>query len=317
MEQMRRFLLLAFLAPLLPATAFGWGCEGHQIVALIARAHLTPAVSTAVDELLRQSPIDPALKRFCQDRPADSMADSATWADDSKNQEKTSVWHYIDIPLSVAAVTSIAPWCPPIGPSVEGKNRPGCVTDAIAYELSILRDRSRPVVERATALRYVIHFVGDIHQPLHDEDNNDQGGNCTAMKFYSEDRPANLHAIWDYKLIEHQLALDKLTQPAYADALNARFSARFGALTKGRADDAVAWAWEGHAIAISTAYGALQPEIPVETPGTKAVCNAERDKVQALHIAIGDAYFAKAMPMIDEQLATAGFRLAVLLNSAL
>ena len=312
---MRRILLFAFLVPLLPSSAFGWGCEGHQMVALIARARLTPAVSAAVDQLLRDSPIDPALNRFCQERPADPMADASTWADDSKNQEKTSVWHYVDIPLSVVSVTSISAWCPPIGPSVDGRNRPGCVTDAIGYELGILRDKSRPVAERATALRYVIHFVGDIHQPLHDEDNDDQGGNCTAMQFYSEDRPVNLHSIWDYKLIQHQLVLQKKTQPAYADALSARFDARYAAMTKG--NDPVAWAWEGHAIAISTAYGALQPGIPVEAPNPKSVCNAERDKVQALHIAIGDAYFAKAMPVIDEQLATAGFRLAALLNATL
>jgi hypothetical protein len=133
------------------------------------------------------------------------------------------------------------------------------------------------------------------------------------MQFYSEDPPANLHAIWDYKLIQHQLVLQKKTQPAYADALNARFDSGYAALTKG--NDPVAWAWEGHAIAVSTAYGALRPGIPVETPNPKAVCSAERDKVQALHIAIGDAYFAKAMPAIDEQLATAGFRLAALLNA--
>src|ERR1700683_3040263 len=107
---MRRLFLFAFLAPLLTSSAFGWGCEGHQMVALIARAHLTPAVSAAVDELLRDSPIDPAVARFCQDRPADLMADSATWADDSKNQEKTAVWHYIDIPLSVVAIVSVDPW---------------------------------------------------------------------------------------------------------------------------------------------------------------------------------------------------------------
>ena len=310
---MRRILLLAFFAPLVPSSVFGWGCEGHQMVALIARAHLTPAVSAAVDQLLRDSPIDPALNRFCQDRPADLMADASTWADDAKNGEKTSIWHYVDIPLSVGSVTAVDPWCPPIGPSVDGKNRPGCITKAIDYELGILRDKSRPTAERATALRYVIHFLGDIHQPLHDEDNDDQGGNCTAMQFYSEDRPVNLHAIWDYKLIQHHLAAEKKTQPAYADALNAKFDGKYAAMTKG--NDPVAWAWEGHAIAVSTAYGALQPGIPVEKPNPQAVCNAERDKVTALHIAIGDAYFAKAMPVIDEQLATAGFRLAALLNA--
>jgi hypothetical protein len=314
---MHRILLFSLMAPLASSSAFGWGCEGHQMVALIARAHLTPAVSAAVDELLRQSPIDPALTRFCQDRPSDLMADSATWADDTKNQEKTSVWHYVDIPLSVVSVTSLDPWCPPIGPSVDGKNRPGCITNAIEYELLILRDKSRPVPERATALRYVIHLVGDIHQPLHDADNDDQGGNCTAMQFFSEDRPANLHAIWDYKLIEHELAQDKLTQPAYAAALNTRYLTKYPALAKAQADDPVAWAWEAHAIAISTTYGLLQPGIPVETPDPKLVCAAERDRVQALHITVGDQYFARTMPVIDERLAIAGFRLAIVLNATL
>ena len=59
------------------------------MIALIARAHLTPAAANAVDQLLRENPIDPALSRFCKDRPNDLMADSATWADDAKNIEKT------------------------------------------------------------------------------------------------------------------------------------------------------------------------------------------------------------------------------------
>lgn len=314
---MHRTLLFALMVPLFASSAFGWGCEGHQVIALIARAHLTPAVSAAVDELLRASPVDPALTRFCQDRPADPMADAATWADDVKNQAKTSLWHYVDIPLSVESVTGLDPWCPPIGPSVEGRNRPGCITDAIEYELAILRDQSRPEADRATALRYIIHLVGDIHQPLHTEDNNDQGGNCTAMQFFAEARPANLHAIWDYKLIEHQLAQTKLTQPAYAAALNSRFPGKFAAVATAKADDPVAWAWESHRLAESTAYGLLEPGIPVETPDPKAVCGAERDKVQALHIAIAEAYSEKAMPVIDEQLAIAGFRLAVLLNATI
>src|SRR5215831_15358020 len=131
---------------------FGWGCEGHQIVAMIARAHLTPAASAAVDGLLKSNPIDPTLKRFCRDRPADLMADSSTWADDAKNNEKTGNWHYIDIPLTVSGPGPLGAWCPPIGESVDGKDRPGCVTDAIPYEWAILRDASRPVSERATAL---------------------------------------------------------------------------------------------------------------------------------------------------------------------
>jgi hypothetical protein len=284
---------------------------------LIARTHLTPAVSAAVDDLLRSNPIDPAVTRFCQDRPNDLMADSATWADDAKNQEKTSVWHYVDIPRSIEKGTSVEAWCPPIGPSVDGKPRPGCITNAIEYELGILRDKSRPSAERATALRYIIHFVGDIQQPLHDEDNNDQGGNCTAMRFFGEDRPANLHAVWDYKLIQHELQKDKLTVAQYAAALNDRFAAKYSAIAAAKPDDPTAWSWEAHAIALSNTYGNLNPAIPVSEAGATAACNAQRDKVTALHIAIGDDYFVKAMPAIDEQLARGGFRLAVLLNDAI
>src|SRR5271157_1467643 len=106
-----RTLLAAIAAlPLLSASAFGWGCEGHEMVALIARAHLTPQVSAEVDRLLRASPIDPALNRFCKDRPSDLMADSATWADDVKNTEKTGDWHFIDIPRAVTSGDA-AKWC--------------------------------------------------------------------------------------------------------------------------------------------------------------------------------------------------------------
>lgn len=314
MYSLFRMSLLAILAS---APAFGWGCEGHQMVALIARGHLTPAVSAAVDDILRSGPIDAALARFCKDRPDDPMADASTWADDAKNPEKTGVWHYIDIPRSVTTPQSVDRWCADIGPSVDGKNRPGCITKAIEYELGILRDKNRPAADRATALRYVIHFVGDIHQPLHDEDNNDQGGNCTAIQFFSDDRPANLHAIWDYKLIQHELEADKKSQPEYASALNTRFADRYEALRLAKVDDPVAWAWETHAIAESGPYGLLKPGIPVEAPDPQAVCSAERDKVQALHISVGDEYFRAAMPIIDERLATAGFRLAILLNDTL
>jgi hypothetical protein len=245
------------------------------------------------------------------------MADAATWADDIKNIDKTGAWHYVDIPRSVTKVTSLDPWCPSIGPPVDGKNRPGCITKALEYELAILRDPSRNVPDRATALRYVIHFVGDIHQPLHDIDNNDQGGNCTVIRFFSEDRPANLHAIWDYKLIERELESEKLTQSAYAASLNARFATKYTALTAASPNDPDAWAWETNALAETVTYGNLEPAIPVEIPDPQSVCRAEQDKVQALHITIGDAYFNQAMTVIDEQLATAGFRLALLLNDTL
>jgi len=79
---MRRTLLLVSASLLSYVPAFGWGCEGHQMIALIARAHLTPVASAQVDRLLAAVPIDPGLNSYCKDRPADPMADAATWADD-------------------------------------------------------------------------------------------------------------------------------------------------------------------------------------------------------------------------------------------
>ncbi|HZL55824.1 MAG TPA: S1/P1 nuclease, partial [Bryobacteraceae bacterium] len=311
---MRPVLLCISVTLISCSSALGWGCEGHQIVALIARAHLSPAAAAAVDQLLKENPVDPSVTRFCKDRPADPMADVATWADDIKNAEKTGAWHYIDIPLTVTGPGSLTAWCPPIGPSVNGKDRPGCVTDAIGYEWGILRDTERPAAERASALRYIIHFVGDIHQPLHDSDNDDRGGNCTAIRFFSEERPANLHAIWDYKLIQRDLTADKTDQATYAAALDKQFTLHWRTWGQQKSDPA-AWAWEGNALAKSVTYGDLKPAIPVETPSPQADCNTERDKVAALHITVGDAYFNETLPIVNEQLAKAGYRLAGLLNA--
>lgn len=311
---MRYFLLTAsFALCVTSVNAYGWGCEGHQIVALIARAHLHPEVAAVVDQLLNDNPIDPALNRFCKDRPSDIMADASTWADDIKNTEKTSLWHYVDIPLTVSERTSLAPWCPAIGPSVDGKERPGCITNAMQYEWGILKDTATPPADRARALRYLIHFAGDIHQPLHDSDNDDRGGNCTSLRFFAEDRPANLHAIWDYKLIQRDLAGRKMSQTDYATALDRQLADRWKTKAALRPDPE-GWAWEGNALAKSVTYGDLKPLIPVEQPDPQADCDVERDKVAALHIAVAEDYFHQTIPVVDEQLAKAGYRLAELLN---
>jgi len=299
-----RTLLAAIAAlPLVSASAFGWGCEGHEMIALIARAHLTPQASAEVDRLLRASPIDPALNRFCKDRPADLMADSATWADDARNSEKTGDWHFIDIPRAVDS-GDLMQWC-----------RPSCIVSAIDAERAILRDRSQPDAARAKALRYLIHFVGDIAQPLHAVDNHDQGGNCTEMTFFGAEKPDRLHAIWDYRIIQRDLDLKKQTIAQYAQGLGQEFQ---GADAK---IDVLAWAWQSHALALDTTYAALRPPVPVAPPtagnADQSACTAERASVAALHIAIGEDYVNRALPVIRRQLAVAGYRLAALLNQTL
>jgi hypothetical protein len=308
------FVLLAALV-CSSGPAFGWGCEGHQIVALIARAHLTPAAWAAVDQLLRENPIDPALNRFCKDRPADLMADSATWADDVKNVEKTGDWHFIDIPIAVNPARGQEPdvmqWCKP----ADGK--PGCIVSAIALESGILRDMTRPAADRAKALRYVIHLIGDLSQPLHASDNRDRGGNCTAIQFFDQEKPDNLHSIWDYRIIAKHLADRQMTQARYAVTLDKAYYPDWP-WGFNMNIDVPAQAWDSHAMAVVFTYGNLMPPIPVAPANAgladNNACNAERDTVQALHINVGAEYDSKALPVIDEQLAKAGFRLADLLN---
>jgi hypothetical protein len=294
------------------------------MIALIARAHLTPAASAAVDRLLRDNPIDPALNRFCKQRPNDPMADSATWADDARNAEKTAEWHFIDIPLAVHADSvpegsvqrdDAMKWCPPLS-----DGRPGCIVTAIEYEGKILRDGSQSGAARAKALRYLIHFLGDIAQPLHATDNHDRGGNCTSIRFFAEPKPQNLHGIWDYDLIARDLQSAKATQPQSAAKLDETFAGQWAEWGEAK-PDVLAWAWESHKLAETVAYADLNPHIPTAplTAGLadQEACGAERDKVAALHIAIGDRYQAQAMPVIREQLAKAGYRLAGLLNQTL
>jgi hypothetical protein len=315
---MRIPLSLIAALPLFTGSAFGWGCPGHQIMALIARAHLTPAASAAVDRLLRENPIDASLFRFCKDRPDDPMADAATWADDQRSVDKsTENWHYIDIPLAVH--TGSVPereamkWC---APSAGGG--PGCIVSALDEQWAILRDANRPAAARAQALRYVIHFAGDVAQPLHASDNHDQGGNCTSIAFFAEQKPRSLHAIWDTQLIARSLDSDHLTQPQYARKLDERFAGRWAEWGESKANF-LAWAWDSHGIAESVAYGDLRPRIPTEPgedrPADKEACSIERERVSALHISIGASYDAEALPVIREQLAKAGYRLAGLLNS--
>lgn len=299
---MRPILTLLVILPLTTVSAFGWGCEGHQIIALIAQAHLTPQASSAVDRLLRENPIDPALNRFCKDRGNDLMADSATWADDARTVEKTGDWHFIDIPLEIHGDGRDAMrWC-----------NSDCIVSAIDQQWALLRDKNQPSAVHAKALRYLIHFVGDLAQPLHAADNRDRGGNCTQMQFFSDAKPENLHAIWDYKILERDIDAKKQTQSQYARDVDVEFARNEPKI------DVLAWTWESHALASTVAYGDLKPSIPIAPASLGTVdqtaCAAERAAVGAQHISIDDEYVNHALPVIREQLAKAGYRLAALLN---
>ena len=280
------------------------------MIGLIAHAHLTPAASAAVIQLLQENPIDPALNRFCKDRPSDLMADSATWADDMRSAGKPGEWHYIDIPLAVAD-GDWKEWCKPAGV----KDAPDCLPEAAARYLGILQDKTQPAASRAEALRYTIHFFSDMTQPLHTEDNHDQGGNCDPVTVPYQERTVNLHSLWDSGLLGDEMKRTQLTEAQFAAAIDTE--AGFDAHRQ-QGVDITSWVWESHKLARDVVYGNLTPQIPVAPSSAgaadKDACDADRAKITALHVTIGQQYTDAALPVMHAQIARAAYRIADVLN---
>jgi hypothetical protein len=154
--------------------------------------------------------------------------------------------------------------------------------------LAVLKDPKADQATKAEALKFVIHFVGDMHQPLHDEDNADKGGNDRHVIL--DGHPDNLHWVWDTGLIER---IDRNPQ-ALAAELERRITNQDRATwVKGSIED---WVMEGHRLAQTIAYGDLGSDNPA---------------------VIGPEYERQADPIIELQLQKAGVRLAYLLNATL
>jgi hypothetical protein len=305
--------LLALTAP----SARAWGCKGHQTVALIAEKHLTPEARQLVQKLLSDSPIDAKLKRWCGNATTDLMVDASTWPDDVRNERNNGPWHYIDIPRGKQK-GSLDEYC----------GAQGCVTRAIEEQRAILKDTSADPVKRAEAIRYLIHFVGDMHQPLHATNNADNGGNCVAVKYFHrdplpnpmrperEDYSPNLHQIWDTEIVERDMEVSNPHR--YADELDEKFRTQ-SAAWEAAGIHVDTWAWESHDRAETAVYGAFSQKIAIE-PDLKLKSCSENNhmgkRMFDLHLVAADAYQSNAAKSAEEALAEAGVRLAMILNDA-
>jgi len=264
MRQVSRVGVLAVLLTAVswPRPCLAWGHEGHQIIALIAEHYMTDSAKAKATALLDGSGIDAI----------------ASWADDFRRAHReTAPWHYIDCPLSEPTI-DMARDC----------QHGDCVVAKTEEFLGVLRDPAASQAAKAEALKFVVHFVGDLHQPLHDEDNHDKGGNTRYVVF--ERHPDNLHWVWDTGLLEH---INR--NPAeLAEELEKRITAQdLADWEKGTVLD---WANEGHQIAQAVAYGDLGNESPAPITPT---------------------YEKQADPAIEVQLERAAVRLAWLLNLVL
>jgi hypothetical protein len=314
---MKRFGIYSFSLYVLvllfwPAEAQAWGCKGHQTVALIAEKHLTPETRQWVEKLLSENPIDPKLNRYCGGAMRDAMADSSTWADDVRGERKNGPWHYIDIPRG-SKRGPIEPFC----------GAAGCVTRALSEQLAILKDKNSDAAKRADALRYVIHFVGDLHQPLHTITNADEGGNCVPLKYFRRNAhehnhsfSPNLHSIWDTAIPERDA--EGADSAEYAETLDALFAADIEGWQKAgiHVED---WVWEGYDFAESVVYGDLTPRIAIEPNVAVHSCSDDNNVGERLlrqNIVAGEAYQEKAAPVAEKRITEAGIRLAMILNDA-
>jgi PKD repeat protein len=190
MIRIARFLACILVCICLSRTAFGWGGTGHQVIAQIAYDHLDPAVKAKCNALV-------ALPPECGTVTYTFVGDS-TWTD-QRCESGTSPEHYIDIPLCTSGFAGNGNCLD--GSSTNGLNPPFTnVVWALNQNIAILLNSSATQSNKATALRYVLHFVGDIQQPCHASTGvsaahptGDGGGNSFSLKgTYSE-----LHALWD------------------------------------------------------------------------------------------------------------------------
>jgi hypothetical protein len=268
MRSLIRTALLVLV--LVPARAFAWGEDGHKAVCAVAWQRLTPQAHELVGKLLGAN-------------DENTFVDACVWADQIRSQRpETSAYHYINIPAGVSGMDMTRD-C--------GDPAKRCAPWAIAHYAHIFANASAKEDDRRDALRFVIHFVGDIHQPLHAGRPEDLGGNKVAVDWFGNagtaERPMNLHSIWDSGIIRHT----NLKWQQFAPFLSAQIVEDEAA--KWQTLDVIAWANDSYRVCEDFVY----PKVPADGK-------------------LRNAYFGPAAGYVAVQIEKGGVRLAYLLNQA-
>ena len=247
---MRSSIVFAAFLCLLPASAYSWGIEGHSIVAELAWLRLNDRERAVAGVLLRAADLEPFSK-------------IGSWADEYRaGHRKTGPWHYVDIPYDALTYDPVRD-CP------DDK----CVVGKIQTYRAILSDRSRSDAERGTALAFLVHFIGDVHQPLHASDRNDKGGSAIQVRFLGGSdhggRKANLHSVWDSLLVD---ATFPKPFDGTAVTLNAEVTAKQEAEWCG--SEPAIWANESHRFARDFVYSGIN-KVDVNTIDARYVEGAK------------------------------------------
>lgn len=279
-------LFLSYL--LVPTQVFAWGKEGHEIVAHIAYGRISPATRIKVNRLLSDTPgaVGPEL-----------LVEASFWPDAIKWQPGTPVAIFKVFGVRNAAGTSAFHYADmqgsrynPDTDSDGGKS----VVSGIERCKAVIRGTNASPTEKREALKFLVHLVGDIHQPLHAGRRSDKGGNTIKIPAFLNRKPAagfNLHQVWDSLLIESKSRDSK----EYADSISKGLSKLTATSYRGERNTA-RWLEESHKLAFSNAY-----------------VDARRKPIQSGTV-LGQDYVTRNRPVVERQLTKAGVRLAALLD---
>jgi len=254
-----------------------WGGQGHRLVGLIAFNHLTSIARQNVAWLLGKQ----------------SLADIASWADSRvSDEQQTAPWHYLNIPPGATGYDRDrdCPRQPGVAAGSRGDKWRDCAVDRITYFEQRLADTSLDRLDRGTALKYLVHFVGDLHQPFHALGVG-RGGNDVLVRVFgsancsndpARTAPCNLHSVWDSRLISHR----RLDEAPYLIVLERQIAEKhLAGQPPGTPEEWAVQSW-------SLGKAALVPQ--------------DTD--------ITEAYYKTNIPIVETRLALAGVRLAAVLN---
>jgi hypothetical protein len=266
-----------------PASAY-WE-YGHQTIAQIADANVRPRTRLAIRALLAHSDVleTPECK-------AGTISDASVWADCIKPLKDANgkarfgyayTWHFQDVSI-----------CRPfdlVGPCKDGN----CVSAQITRDVALLKNKRTPLHDRVQALAFLIHFVGDLHQPLHAGEKDDQGGNKVSASYgvYAPPR-LNLHSIWDGLLAERAITTGPSLVHRYPAAVRAKIAT----------GDVTDWSRESWQVAHDSAYASVMADACAPTPA---------------HVTMDEATIEKLVPVARLEVERGGLRLAKLLDEAL
>ncbi|MEZ5953453.1 MAG: S1/P1 nuclease [Hyphomonas sp.] len=253
---MHRLILSLILACAAASPAFAWGKTGHRVVAEIADRYLTDEAAAAVKDILGP----------------EGMAEAADWPDFMRSdpsdfwRSEANPWHYVTVPEGQHYHEVGAP---PEGDAMT----------ALAKFRAIAADPAASLEDRQLALRFIIHIVGDLHQPLHAGNGKDRGGNFFTCYFF--DKLTNLHAVWDEDLINYE----ELSYTEWTDWLTSKITT----------EDLLVWS-------------VAQPEQWIDESA------ALRDTIYPDHQILKWEYIYATRAPLRQQLSKGGVRLAAYLN---